>query len=177
MEDDYLRSICGKIKSFKPDLVLVETTITQKAQVRKTSLMSSFRTPLIQMRLFCQEVLRELGIAFVFNVRASIMARLKRIFETEVVSSVLSLVQPPILGSAESFEIRCVLIMSHHLAFYVIFTVRQDNIIFHSSGSTGCPRILCTRPSSSCAAPTLPTDAPSSSVVAAVAPTRASSAA
>ena len=42
MEDDYLRSICGKIKSFKPDLVLVETTITQKAQVRKTSLMPSF---------------------------------------------------------------------------------------------------------------------------------------
>ena len=58
--------------------------------------------------MFCQEVLRELGIAFVFNVRASIMARLKRIFETEVVSSVLSLVQPPILGSAESFEIRYV---------------------------------------------------------------------
>ena len=74
------------------------------------------------MRLFCQEVLRELGIAFVFNVRASIMARLKRIFETEVVSSVLSLVQPPILGSAESFEIRCVFILSLHLASHVIFT-------------------------------------------------------
>ena len=84
MEDDYIRSICGKIKSFKPDLVLVETTVTQKAQ----------------------EVLRELGIAFVYNVRASIMGRLKRIFETDVVSSVLSLVQPPTLGSAESFEIK-----------------------------------------------------------------------
>lgn len=51
-------------------------------------------------------MLTELGIAFVYNVRASIMSRLKRIFETDVVSSVLSLVQPPTLGSAESFEIR-----------------------------------------------------------------------
>jgi 1-phosphatidylinositol-3-phosphate 5-kinase len=84
MEDEYIRRICNKLKSFRPDLILVETTVSQKAQA----------------------VLSELGIAYVFNVRASIMARLRRIFQTEMHSSVLSIIHPPTLGAASKFEIR-----------------------------------------------------------------------
>lgn len=83
MEEEYLRSVCNKIRAFKPDLILVEKTVTQRAK----------------------EILSELGIAYVFNVRASVMTRLRRIFGTEVYSAVLSVIKPPALGSASLFEV------------------------------------------------------------------------
>ncbi len=84
MEDEYLRSVCSKIKSFRPDLILVEKAVAQRAQ----------------------HLLADMGIAYVFNVRSTVMWRLRRIFRTEIYSSVLSIIQVPVLGAARLFEVR-----------------------------------------------------------------------
>lgn len=83
-EQEYLGNCVAKICKYKPDVLLVEKTVSRIAQ----------------------ELLLEAGITLVLNVKESVMQRVARSTMADLVTSIDSLVNAPVLGKCHLFELR-----------------------------------------------------------------------
>ena len=84
LEDEYVKNTCAKILSFKPDLIFVEQSVCHPAQ----------------------DILTEEGMAVVLNVKATVMARVAKMFDASVLSSINMVIAPPTLGTVPLFQVR-----------------------------------------------------------------------
>lgn len=81
-EHDYLKNVVAKVASFKPDLILVEKTVSRVAQ----------------------EFLLDLELTLVLNVKPSVMERVARCTQGEIVSSIDAQITKPRLGMCHNFR-------------------------------------------------------------------------
>ncbi|XP_047499602.1 1-phosphatidylinositol 3-phosphate 5-kinase-like isoform X5 [Penaeus chinensis] len=83
-EADYLKNVVAKIVSYKPDIILVEKSIA----------------------FLAREYLQAHGITLVMNVKPSVMERVARCTQAEVVSSIDAQLTRPTLGMCHNFYTR-----------------------------------------------------------------------
>ncbi|GAB0091718.1 Putative 1-phosphatidylinositol 3-phosphate 5-kinase [Sergentomyia squamirostris] len=83
-EEEYLRNVTARIRSLEPSVVLVHKNVAGIAQ----------------------DMLRKRGITLVLDVKLSVLERLSRYLECDVVSSIDSNIGRPTLGVCDSFCIR-----------------------------------------------------------------------
>ncbi|XP_017482911.1 PREDICTED: putative 1-phosphatidylinositol 3-phosphate 5-kinase [Rhagoletis zephyria] len=83
-EKEYLRRVCDRIMSFKPDVVLVHKNVAGVAQ----------------------DMLRSQGITLVLDLKLSVMERISRILQCDIVTSIESNIARPQLGICDAFYIR-----------------------------------------------------------------------
>ncbi|XP_066965143.1 1-phosphatidylinositol 3-phosphate 5-kinase isoform X1 [Macrobrachium rosenbergii] len=83
-EADYLKNVVAKIVSYKPNIILVEKSIA----------------------FLAREYLQAHGITLVMNVKPSVMERVARCTQAELVSSIDAQLKKPILGMCHSFYVR-----------------------------------------------------------------------
>ncbi|XP_069975794.1 1-phosphatidylinositol 3-phosphate 5-kinase isoform X2 [Penaeus vannamei] len=83
-EADYLKNVVAKIVSYKPDIILVEKSIA----------------------FLAREYLQAHGITLVMNVKPSVMERVARCTQAEVVSSIDAQLTRPSLGMCHNFYTR-----------------------------------------------------------------------
>lgn len=83
-EFEYLKNTIGKLTVFKPNILLVEKTVSRLAQ----------------------EMLLALGITVVLNVKTSVMERIARGTQAAIVSTVDAHLGRPQLGSCEKFYVK-----------------------------------------------------------------------
>ncbi|XP_064646018.1 1-phosphatidylinositol 3-phosphate 5-kinase-like isoform X3 [Lineus longissimus] len=82
-EKEFLRNCIAKIASLRPDILMVERTVSRIAQ----------------------DFILESGITLVLNVKPSVMERVARFTQAEVVHSIDGLVSKPRLGLCHNFRI------------------------------------------------------------------------
>ncbi|KAK7071564.1 hypothetical protein SK128_017814 [Halocaridina rubra] len=83
-EADYLKNVVAKILSYKPDVILVEKSIAFLARA----------------------YLQAHGIILVMNVKPSVMERVARCTQAEIVSSIDAQLKKPTLGMCHNFYVR-----------------------------------------------------------------------
>ncbi|XP_026288487.1 putative 1-phosphatidylinositol 3-phosphate 5-kinase isoform X2 [Frankliniella occidentalis] len=83
-EQNYLRNIVARIEALKPDLILVSRNVSRIAQ----------------------ESLRLLGITLALNVKLSVLERISRCTQTQIIMSVDALIRRPQLGKCKKFYLR-----------------------------------------------------------------------
>ncbi|XP_068238143.1 1-phosphatidylinositol 3-phosphate 5-kinase isoform X3 [Palaemon carinicauda] len=83
-EADYLKNVVAKIASYKPNIILVEKSIA----------------------FLAREYLQAHGITLVMNVKPSVMERVARCTQAELVSSIDAQLKKPVLGLCHSFYVR-----------------------------------------------------------------------
>ncbi|EDV54978.1 putative 1-phosphatidylinositol 3-phosphate 5-kinase [Drosophila erecta] len=83
-EKEYLRNVCARIMSFKPNVVLVHKNVAGIAQ----------------------DLLRSYEVTLVLDVKLSVMERLSRTLQCDIVSSIESNITMPKLGYCNDFYIR-----------------------------------------------------------------------
>ncbi|EDW85898.1 uncharacterized protein Dwil_GK23306 [Drosophila willistoni] len=83
-EKEYLRNVCARIMSFSPNVVLVHKNVAGIAQ----------------------DLLRSFGVTLVLDVKLSVMERLSRTLQCDIVSSIESNITMPKLGYCNEFYIR-----------------------------------------------------------------------
>ncbi|XP_067633023.1 putative 1-phosphatidylinositol 3-phosphate 5-kinase isoform X2 [Eurosta solidaginis] len=83
-EKEYLRRVCDRIMNFKPNVVLVHKNVAGVAQ----------------------DMLRSQGITLVLDVKLSVMERISRTLQCDIVTSIESNIACPLLGTCEAFYIR-----------------------------------------------------------------------
>ncbi|XP_049318083.1 putative 1-phosphatidylinositol 3-phosphate 5-kinase [Bactrocera dorsalis] len=83
-EKEYLRRVCDRIMSFKPNVVLVHKNVAGIAQ----------------------DMLRSQGITLVLDVKLSVMERISRTLQCDIVVSIESNIARPQLGMCDAFYIR-----------------------------------------------------------------------
>ncbi|XP_048238602.1 1-phosphatidylinositol 3-phosphate 5-kinase-like isoform X1 [Haliotis rufescens] len=81
-EREFLKNSVAKIAAFRPSVLIVEKSVSRLAQ----------------------EFLLDVGITLVFNVKQSVMERVARITQADIVSSIDGLVSRPKLGFCHSFK-------------------------------------------------------------------------
>ncbi|XP_040573047.2 1-phosphatidylinositol 3-phosphate 5-kinase [Lepeophtheirus salmonis] len=113
-EEEYLKNICSKIKSFKPDVIIVEKTVTYQAKI----------------------ILSSEGIAIVQNVKLDLLEKISRHFSTPILSSIDSIPNQPELGSCESYKVQSFVINKDYIS--------PDYVILESQSKQelGCTIIL-----------------------------------
>ncbi|KAH8402497.1 hypothetical protein KR009_012395 [Drosophila setifemur] len=83
-EKEYLRNVCARIMSFSPNVVLVHKNVAGIAQ----------------------DLLRSYNVTLVLDVKLSVMERLARTLQCDIVSSIESNITMPKLGECNDFYIR-----------------------------------------------------------------------
>lgn len=83
-EKEYLRNVTARIMSFKPNVVLVHKNVAGIAQ----------------------DMLRSKGITLVLDVKISVMERLARTLQCDIITSIESNITQPKLGNCDAFYIR-----------------------------------------------------------------------
>uniref|UniRef100_A0A7G3AV87 1-phosphatidylinositol-3-phosphate 5-kinase n=1 Tax=Lutzomyia longipalpis TaxID=7200 RepID=A0A7G3AV87_LUTLO len=83
-EEEYLRNVTARIRSLEPNVVLVHKNVAGIAQ----------------------DMLRKRGITLVLDVKLSVLERLSKYLECDVVSSIDSNIGRPTLGICDTFSIR-----------------------------------------------------------------------
>lgn len=83
-EKEYLRNVCARIMKFEPNVVLVHKNVAGIAQ----------------------DFLRSYGVTLVLDVKLSVMERLARTLQCDIVSSIESNITMPKLGYCNGFYIR-----------------------------------------------------------------------
>ncbi|XP_042212733.1 1-phosphatidylinositol 3-phosphate 5-kinase-like isoform X2 [Homarus americanus] len=83
-EADYLKNVVAKIVSYKPDIILVEKSVA----------------------FLAREFLQAHGITLVMNVKPSVMERVARCTQAELVSSIDAQITRPMLGMCHNFYVR-----------------------------------------------------------------------
>ncbi|XP_054736493.1 putative 1-phosphatidylinositol 3-phosphate 5-kinase isoform X1 [Anastrepha obliqua] len=83
-EKEYLRRVCDRIMSFKPNVVLVHKNVAGVAQ----------------------DMLRSQGITLVLDLKLSVMERISRTLQCDIVTSIESNIARPQLGTCDAFYIR-----------------------------------------------------------------------
>ncbi|XP_069947039.1 1-phosphatidylinositol 3-phosphate 5-kinase isoform X3 [Cherax quadricarinatus] len=83
-EADYLKNVVAKIVSYKPDIILVEKSVA----------------------FLAREYLQAHGITLVMNVKPSVMERVARCTQAELVSSIDAQLTRPTLGMCHNFYVR-----------------------------------------------------------------------
>lgn len=83
-EKEYLRNVTARIMNFKPNVVLVHKNVAGIAQ----------------------DMLRSHGITLVLDVKISVMERLSKAFQCDIVSSIESNIGKPKLGMCDAFYIK-----------------------------------------------------------------------
>lgn len=83
-EKEYLRHVCARIMSFKPNVVLVHKNVAGVAQ----------------------DILRSNGITLVLDVKLSVMDRLARTLQCDVLTTIEGNIEQPKLGKCDAFYIR-----------------------------------------------------------------------
>uniref|UniRef100_A0A1A9W6H5 1-phosphatidylinositol-3-phosphate 5-kinase n=1 Tax=Glossina brevipalpis TaxID=37001 RepID=A0A1A9W6H5_9MUSC len=83
-EKEYLRHVCARIMSFKPNVVLVHKNVAGVAQ----------------------DMLRSHGITLVLDVKLSVMDRLARTLQCDVLTNIEGNIAQPKLGICDAFYIR-----------------------------------------------------------------------
>ncbi|XP_005181106.2 putative 1-phosphatidylinositol 3-phosphate 5-kinase [Musca domestica] len=83
-EKEYLRNVCARIMSFKPNVVLVHKNVAGVAQ----------------------DILRSNGITLVLDVKLSVMERLARTLQCDVLTTIEGNIERPKLGKCDAFYIR-----------------------------------------------------------------------
>ncbi|KAH8371675.1 hypothetical protein KR093_008430 [Drosophila rubida] len=83
-EKEYLRNVCARIMNFEPNVVLVHKNVAGIAQ----------------------DLLRSYGVTLVLDVKLSVMERLARTLQCDIVSSIESNITMPKLGHCNDFYIR-----------------------------------------------------------------------
>lgn len=83
-EKEYLRNVCARIMSFNPNIVLVHKNVAGIAQ----------------------DILRSNGITLVLDVKLSVMDRLARTLQCDVLTSIEGSISKPKLGKCDAFYIR-----------------------------------------------------------------------
>ncbi|KAH8415844.1 hypothetical protein KR222_002125, partial [Zaprionus bogoriensis] len=83
-EKEYLRNVCARIMNFEPNVVLVHKNVAGIAQ----------------------DLLRSFGVTLVLDVKLSVMERLARTLQCDIVSSIESNITLPKLGYCNDFYIR-----------------------------------------------------------------------
>lgn len=83
-EKEYLRRVCDRIMSFKPHVVLVHKNVAGIAQ----------------------DMLRSQGITLVLDVKLSVLERISRTLQCDIVVSIESNIARPQLGTCDAFYIR-----------------------------------------------------------------------
>lgn len=82
-EHDYFRNIVSRIVSMKPDLVLVQKSVSRIAQ----------------------ELFNQMGVTLVLNVKTSVLERIARCTGAEILTSVDAHMGKPVLGTCQQFYI------------------------------------------------------------------------
>ncbi|XP_025408093.1 putative 1-phosphatidylinositol 3-phosphate 5-kinase isoform X2 [Sipha flava] len=82
-EHDYFRNIVNRIVSMKPDLVLVQKSVSRIAQ----------------------ELFNLMGVTLVLNVKASVLERISRCTGAEILTSVDAHMGKPVLGTCQQFYV------------------------------------------------------------------------
>ena len=80
-EAEYVKNVIGKLLDSRPNIVLVEKTVTNLAQ-----------------EIFLKE-----GVSLAVNVKPRLLQRLARLTQAVIIKSVDSMIAPPKLGSCEEF--------------------------------------------------------------------------
>ena len=80
-EEEYIKNVTGRLLACKPNLVLVERTVSRLAQ----------------------EILLAEGVSLALNVKFQVLQRLARLTQGTIISSVDSMLPPPRLGTCEKF--------------------------------------------------------------------------
>ena len=80
-EEEYIKNVTGRLLACKPNLVLVERTVSRLAQ----------------------EILLAEGVSLALNVKFQVLQRLARLTQGTIISSVDSMLPPPRLGTCERF--------------------------------------------------------------------------
>ncbi|XP_030387596.1 putative 1-phosphatidylinositol 3-phosphate 5-kinase [Scaptodrosophila lebanonensis] len=83
-EEEYLQNVCARIMSFQPNVVLVHKNVARVAQ----------------------DMLRSAGVTLVLDVKLSVMERLSRTLQCDIVNSIESSITLPKLGYCNDFYIR-----------------------------------------------------------------------
>ncbi|ALC42334.1 fab1, partial [Drosophila busckii] len=83
-EQEYLRNVCARIMKFEPNVVLVHKNVAGIAQ----------------------DLLRSYGVTLVLDVKLSVMERLARSLQCDIVSSIESNITMPKLGLCNNFYIK-----------------------------------------------------------------------
>lgn len=83
-EKEYLRNVCSRIMGFKPNVVLVHKNVAGIAQ----------------------DILRSHNITLVLDVKMSVLERLSRTLQCDIVTSIDSNIAKPKLGVCDAFYIR-----------------------------------------------------------------------
>ena len=78
-EAEYIKNVIGKLLDLRPNLVLVEKSVTHLAQ----------------------EILRREGVSLAVNVKPKVLSRLSRLIEGSIIKSVDTLMTAPKLGTCE----------------------------------------------------------------------------
>ncbi|KAI8996739.1 hypothetical protein BC832DRAFT_297099 [Gaertneriomyces semiglobifer] len=97
-ERDYLKNLVARIVAFKPDVVLVEKTVSRLAQ----------------------EFFFEAGVTVAYNVKASVIEAIARCTRADIISSMDKLALEPTLGTCEMFTVKTfmnALIPGHRKSF------------------------------------------------------------
>ncbi|XP_060652864.1 putative 1-phosphatidylinositol 3-phosphate 5-kinase [Drosophila nasuta] len=82
-EKEYLRNVCARIMNFEPNVVLVHKNVAGIAQ----------------------DLLRSYGVTLVLDVKMSVMERLSRTLQCDIVSSIESNITMPKLGHCNNFYV------------------------------------------------------------------------
>lgn len=83
-EHEYLRHVAARIAALQPDIVLVQRNVSRLAQ----------------------DLLREQGVTLVHNVKQSVLERLSRCTDADLVSNVDAHIGRPKLGTCQLFYLK-----------------------------------------------------------------------
>ncbi|KAJ1521305.1 hypothetical protein ONE63_002983 [Megalurothrips usitatus] len=83
-EQDYLRNVVARIEALQPDLILISRNVSRLAQ----------------------ESLRLLGVTLALNVKISVLERVSRCTQAQIITSVNALIGRPQLGTCKKFYLR-----------------------------------------------------------------------
>ena len=84
-EAEYIKNVIGKLLDLRPNLVLVEKSVTHLAQ----------------------EILRREGVSLAVNVKPKVLSRLSRLIEGSIIKSVDTLMTAPTLGTCDLVTSEC----------------------------------------------------------------------
>lgn len=82
-EEEYLRNVCARIMSFKPNIILVHKNVAGMAQ----------------------DMLRQCGITLVLDVKLSVMYRLSRTLQCDILTTIEGNISRPKLGTCDLFYV------------------------------------------------------------------------
>ena len=83
-EYEYLKNIVAKIMSYKPDIVMIEKTAARVAQ----------------------DLLKDCGVTLILNVKPTVMERVSRLTQAQIVPCMDAQISKPRLGMCHSFYLK-----------------------------------------------------------------------